>query len=363
MLPTLKVLQPKVFVNALKALSDPDPGPMSGPVVITSDHGQVRVAKFLSSGTWVKSSNQSFVVVFAWNGGCGGGSGRKSPTGGAGADATGGSGGAPGNAMMLMLPSYYFGASTTITVGAGGAGGASVASAATNGNPGAVGGSSSIGSITIPQTGTGGLGGVSGASLGATGGMNTYIMSGGYTIPSSTQTGADSVTTSSGTPARVPDYSVVGSGTVRMPCLPFMVATGGGGGLHLAVVSFDSTPGGDINLFGQPISIGGACAPQVGNGTTFDLALAPNGTYFAYPYGGAFNNGQAMMFVTGGTGGGGAGDNQSVGGHPTATQGGGNGGIGAGGGGGAPATANGGSPSSGAGGNGGSGLVIIYEFI
>lgn len=358
MLPTLRMLQPKVF-KSLEAMPAPD----SSPVVVTSTHGQVRVATFRSSGTWTKVSNQSFVIVFAWNGGCGGGSGRKSTTGGLGNDATGGSGGAPGNAMLLMLPSYYFGTSTTITVGAGGAGGASVASAATNGNPGAVGGTSSIGSITIPQTGTGGLGGTNNTVAGGTGGMNTYVMSGGYTIPSGTQTGASSSTAIQGAFAYVPDYSIVGSSTIRMPCLPFMVATGGGGSLHMAVVAYDSNPGGDINLFGNPISIGGACAPQVGNGTTFDIVQAPNGTYFAYPYGGISNNGQAMMFVTGGTGGGGAGDNQAVGGHPITTQRGGNGGIGAGGGGGAPTTSNGSNPNSGPGGNGGPGLVIIYEFI
>jgi hypothetical protein len=359
MIPTLKMLQPNAFRDAMSAPFDP--APMTGPVVVTSNNGRLRVSRFLGSGTWTKTSNNSFVIVFAWNGGCGGGSGRKSPGGGSGSDATGGSGGAPGNAMMLMLPSYYFGTSTTITVGAGGAGGASVASAATNGNPGAVGGASSIGSITIPQTGTGGLGGLSGPSAGGTGGMNTYIMSGGYTIPSGTQTGASSTTTVAGTYAYVPDYTVIGAGTIRMPCLPFMVATGGGGGIHLAVVALDSTPGGDINLFGNPISIGGACSPQVGNGTAFDLAQAANGTYFDYPYGGFLNNGQGMMFVTGGTGGGGAGDNQATG--STTNQRGGNGGIGAGGGGGAPATANGASPSSGAGGNGGNGLIIIYEFI
>jgi hypothetical protein len=360
MIPTLRILQPRVFQNVSAAMVDP--APLTSPVVVTSDHGQVRVAKFYGSGTWTKASNQSFVVVFAWNGGCGGGSGRRGRTGGAGSDFQGGAGGAPGNAMMLMLPSYYFGTSTTITVGAGGAGGASITAANTNGATGSTGGSTSIGSITIPQTGTGGTGGGTGGT-GGTGGMSTYVMSGGYVIPSGQQTGSSPTTTVYSTMAYVPDYTIIGGGTIQMPCLPFMVSTGGGAGVAGAQIATTPTPGGDINLFGNAISIGGQGVANVPVGTLFDKIIATNGTYFQYPYGGAANNNQGMMFVTGGTGGGGAGDNAVTGGHPLAVQGGGNGGIGAGGGGGGGASGNGGTTYSGPGGNGGPGLVIIYEFI
>lgn len=360
MLPTLKALQPKVFKDVMARVEDP--APLTSPVVVRSNNGHVIVNRFLGSGTWSKTSNNSFVIVFAWNGGCGGGSGSRGLTGGGGIG-SGGAGGAPGNAMMLMLPSYYFGTTTTITVGAGGAGGSTQASAGSNGFTGSVGGTSSIGSITIPQTGTGGGGGGTSAprALGGRGGMNTYIMSGGYTIPSSQQTGGDAVSSAFGTFAYNPTNSVIGSGTVRMPCLPFMVSTGGGGGMSSSSILAGGTPGGDIELFGLPITYGGVGSPGSPIGGPIPLDQAGAGVYFSYPWGGNQQNNQAMMFVTGGTGGGGAniGTASSAGWNMA----GGPGGIGAGGGGGSAASGNGAPSSSGPGGVGGAGLVLIYEFI
>lgn len=357
MIPTLKLLQPKVHEEVMSLMSGPSI--LADPVVVTSTNVNFKVHRFQSSGTWTKASNNGFVIIFAWTGGCGGGSGYRAASGGV-STGRGGGGGAPGNAMVLMLPSYYFDTSTAITVGAGGAGGPAQATAGSDGTDGSVGGTTSIGSIIVPQTGTGGKRGSSSAwaqAPGGTGGMSTYIMSGGYVTPAGTQTGGYAASTTQGPLARVPDSTTIGAGTVRMPCLPFCVATGGGGSMIGTGITSYPSNGGDINLFGTGISLGGEGAAFLPL-SAFAQVVANNGTYWAYPYGGYANNGQAMMFVTGGTGGGGAGP-QIAG---RVNQRGGNGGIGAGGAGGAPAGGNGGASSSGPGGNGGNGLVMIYEF-
>ena len=354
MLPTIKTLLPRAQ-SEMSLMSGPSI--MAAPVVVTSSNVNFKVYRFHSSGTWTKTSNNGFVIIFAWTGGCGGGSGYRSAGGGLGAG-RGGGGGAPGNAMVLMLPSYYFDTTTTITVGAGGAGGASSAASGVIGNPGAAGGTTSIGSIVVPQTGTGGLpGGPSSFGTGGFGGMSTYIMSGGYITPAGTQTGGNCATTTQSTLARVPDSTTIGVGTIRMPCLPFCVGTGGGGSMLGSGITAYPSNGGDINLFGTGISLGGG-GYSFGQLSAFAQVVGNNGTYWSYPYGGYPNNGQAMMFVTGGTGGGGAGSQQPG----RVNQRGGNGGICAGGGGGSPASGNGAPSASGPGGNGGNGLVMIYEF-
>lgn len=366
MLVGLKQLQPKVFAEAEELMSF-SPSPLTN-TVVTSTNGQVLVYRFLSSGTWTKQSNNSFVIVFAWNGGCGGGSGSYGRPAGGVQSGSGGAGGAGGNSFVLMLPAYYFGSSTTITVGAGGTGGASITTLNTAGNPGNVGGQTMVGGISVPlkPAGVGGGGWTSGPgnpnAIGGTAGSSSYVMSGGYSIADGTQIGATNNPVSMVNFAYMPADTIIGSSTIRMPCLPFAVSTGGGSGTDsVSSLTTGGTNGGSIILFGNVNTYGGAGA-QLGNQGSVGQPIGGPGTYLSWPYGGVLLNGYGQMFVTGGTGGGGTGQGTTQ--NPLTQQAGGPGGIGAGGGGGGGRSAGGPSlPTSGKGGPGGQGLVLIYEFI
>lgn len=374
MLVGLKQILPKVFAQAVAEIGSDDMSAESIPLtnsVVTSDHGHVITYRFYGSGTWTKQSNNSFVIVFAWNGGCGGGSGSYGSVGGGVGSGDGGAGGAGGNSFVLMLPSYYFDTTTTITVGAGGNGGASRFSNNQAGLPGAVGGQTFVGGISVPikPAGVGGGGQSVGGNpnaIGGTAGSSSYVMSGGYSIADGTQIGSSNNPTGIVNFAYNPTNAIIGSGTIRMPALPFAVATGGGGGIRSSSIGAGGTPGGSIELFGRIVTYGGMGAPGSPIGGPINYPIGGPGTYFAYPYGfnpsnNALQNNLCSMFVTGGTGGGGTGASVL---SAVTFQGGGPGGIGAGGGGGGSRSGGGSvGVGSGPGGRGGQGLVLIFEFV
>ena len=95
-----------------------------------------KITNFPTSGTWTKDLTTTFVTLFGWCGG-GGGSGTS-------ANRSGGSAGSQGEVFYIELePAASFGATTSITIGAGGTGG-------TTGNNGSQGGVTSIGSFFVP---------------------------------------------------------------------------------------------------------------------------------------------------------------------------------------------------------------------
>lgn len=372
MLLGLKQILPRVYAEAVEQIESDSMSLMAIPLtnsVVTSTNGRVLVYKFYGSGVWEKQSNNSFVVIFSWNGGCGGGSGSYGRPEGGVQSGSGGAGGAGGNSMVLMLPSSYFAASTNITVGAGGNGGASQTSLNTPGLPGSVGGQTFVGALTVPikPAGVGNGGWTSGPgnpnALGGTAGSSSYVMSGGYSIADGTMIGANNNPSTQTFFALNPTDTIIGSGTIRMPCLPYAVATGGGAGTATNSLAYGGTSGGSIVLFGLVNTYGGTGAPLGIPGGTVGMPIAGPGTYFSWPYGGVYQNGYGQMFVTGGTGGGGPGQGTTS--EVNWRQSGGPGGIGAGGGGGSGRSAGGLPPpdGSGVGGRGGPGYVAIYEFI
>ena len=364
----LKQILPKVYAEAVEEIESQSfsPAPLANSVV-TSDNGRVLAYKFYGSGVWEKQSNNSFIIMYLWNGGCGGGSGSYGVPGGGVGPGLAGGGGAGGNSLVLMLPGSYFTTSTNITVGAGGNGGASTTGINTTGNPGLVGGQSFVGNLTVPlkPAGVGGGGrAAGGTSAGGTAGSSSYVLSGGYSIADGTMIGCNANPGAEVNFAYNPALAVIGTGPIQIPCLPYAVATGGGSGGDTVSTAGRSggTPGGSIILFGNINTMGGYGA-QIGNQVGIGQPMCGPGTYFSWPYGGIFQNWYGQMFVTGGTGGGGPGQGATQ--NVNAQQVGGPGGIGAGGGGGAGRSAGGAPPpaGSGVGGRGGQGYVAIYEFI
>lgn len=352
-IPTLKTLMPE----SVKTVHTESMGIMVSTSYATGK--SVYFTKFRGSGTWDKSPSCKYVIIYAWNGGFGGGGGSSTsaPAGQAG------SGGAGGNSLVMAAPATFFSASTNITVGAGGLGGAGSGSGVVlnPGNDGGIGGQTSIGNIAIPFNAIGvGQGGGNGLTGGGKSGSSSYVLSNGYSIADGTAIGGNARSGAT-TPVEQksafwPDTTIVGSSTVRIPCNPYAVATGGGGGTTPSG-STSTAPGygGDIYLFGSIIQYGGTGVDQIVGNTGL-------GRYFCWPGSSYANLYNAQLLVTGGTGGAGSpsGSNTSAPFVPA----GGVGGVPGGGGGGGGAGSS--SPlvnGSSAGGNAGRGEVWIFEFV
>ncbi len=271
-----------------------------------------KLTKYLASGSWTIDTKTVTVEFFVWSAGGGGGSGKS----GVSAQSGGGGGGGGGNFVYLKsYASLLTSSPYTITVGTGGAGGGAATTA--NGNPGIIGGTSSVGSIIVVNGGAPGAGGTNGT---ANGGSSLYYNLNALIGSSTAGNGANAIGT---TPT----------------ALVYGWATGGGGGSGYTA----ATP-----------RIGGAGGAITGqDGTTLVAGgLAGANTGATAGNGNAPTTAQVMVGATGG--GGGGCDGVSVGGT---------GGAGAqpgagGGGGGGNLTAN----ASGAGGQGGDGQVIIIEY-
>ena len=295
--------------------------------------GGMIVTKFTSSNTWTKNISTVKMIVFGWNGGQGGGSGRRSLS----TDACGGGGGCPTGGFYYESPASFFGATETVTIGAGSLGGAPVTVDDTDGNAAANGGQTSFGNLLLnnnsgvvvtPQGGTDGFAaGGSGATfffVAQTNSLTNAVNQGGGGQPS---TGLDAVIS-----GETPNFNLIPN------------AGGGGSGAN---------SGGE-----QQAGIGGSIVTW-NSGTPGPVIVAGGlGGLESISINGGNGNPGAIVggLVTGGSGGGGGGG-QSIG--PVAGNGG-NGGIPGGGGGGGGGSLNG--TNSGAGGNGARGEVWVLEF-
>lgn len=314
----------------------PAPGDSSTKVATTAfvtGTAPNKVTLFTVSGTFTLPTAYNALRIWLVGGGSGGGSGR---VGAAGEASVGGGGGAGGGVQgPLDYPAAAFAGDTqlTITVGTGGAGGVAIAATSTNGNPGGVGGNSSVVGATTAtvyglaqgQTGTGGAGGQAGAGGGGgtAGGGSVF----GAAAAMTGQVGGNASATGG--------VGGTGHNAGNSPLAMELGASGGGagGGISAANAAAAGGPGGALGLSGVASNPAGGTA----NGGTG--ATPPN-----VPTG----------LAVGGAGGGGGGGGNPAGGN------GGAGGAGAlygAGGGGGGAARNG--SSSGAGGAGAAGLVFI----
>lgn len=300
------------------------------------------VTTFTSSDSWTKNANTTFVQIFGWSGGNGGGSGRQGVT----ALSGGGGGGGPASTFFYEASANFFAASETVTIGAGGSGGIAQAGANTDGNSGSAGGTTRVGNVGIENAGSGSLFGSGGTTTTAAGGLDGWffttvnrlysvqanILEGGQGRASNGEDGDNTGEILS--PSSSSWQSTLG-----------LCSTGGGGGA--GADSVIPRQGGNA---GSTVFPNSAIDIIVGGAGGIESGIINGGSGAS----GTLSSGGRILGGTGGGGGGG----QSSGGSAGI---GGAGGVPGSGGGGGGGSLNG--TSSGAGGNGGDGLVIIIEFL
>jgi hypothetical protein len=283
----------------------------SGTIALTSQLADTQI--FTANGTWTKPAGAKMVHFIVIGGGGGGGSGRRDN---ASTNRCGGGGGGGGGISVGWLNESAFGATETITVGAGGAGGAGRVVIG-NGLGGTAGGESSIGSVITTFASTGGNGGAGTSATAGGGAINTARIYG----PDGA-TGGGSAGRADAQPA-VPTAQLLGPS-----------GGSGGGGISAANAVFTGNVGGTL-----------------GNARTSGVILG--GTFTASTAGG---NGNSGGFNFTGSGGGGGSPDSSTG----EGKNGGNGALYGGGGGGGSGSTD--PNNSGAGGTGANGIVIITTY-
>lgn len=298
----------------------------------------ITITTFDVSGMWTKGVGTRVVEVYGWTGGGGGGSGGRGGVFGSG------SGGAAGSAFFYHTPGAFWGATETVTIGAGGLGGAPQAGAGTNGNDGAPGGTTKIGNIVAAPgaTPSNGLGGKTTGSGAVNGGGPQFVMTSAYNNMSQTSlpstSGGQGGNGGSGltppTAGTNQGFEAAASTIDARYRNNYLLGTAGGGGGQLGAAGKNG---------GNFLTLDGV--------TTFLLGGLGGA---AGAVGAAGNVPGTGGMITGGTGAGGGGGEAAgvvgaggVGGFP---------GGGGGGGGGSSSIA------SGAGGVGGAGRVVVVEY-
>lgn len=300
---------------------------------------EIKITKFTADGVFTKDPRSLYITAYIWNGGSGGGSGAQGVSG----SARGGSGGAGGSFLCLQFPSIQFTNAVPVVIGQGGVGGASQLGASTNGNPGTVGGVSSLGDIA-PSTLNNPAGG-GGGDLSSGAGSPQQLVGPISEVCARISNGGGLGFAINGTDATNIGLSVTSSGWSNYFQYP---ASGGGGGSGANnSIIYSGGNGGNIGLFGEQLTsvpiilqaggMGGSETTTIDGGHGLDAISTTGGRYIG---------------ATGGGGGGG----QSTG---LVAGNGGNGGIPGGGGGGGGGSLNG--TPSGAGGNGGRGEIWVIE--
>lgn len=141
----------------------------------------LQVDKYETAGTftWTKPAGAVFIEVHLIGAGGGGGAGRR---GAAGTLRGGGGGGGGGSYQRYSFDPSAFGATASVTVGAGGTGGAAQTANDTDGANGNAGGATSVvcllGTLQQLATSGGGAGGKASTSAGGTGYTGTHFQGG-----------------------------------------------------------------------------------------------------------------------------------------------------------------------------------------
>lgn len=305
-----------------------------------SGGGSITITKFTANGTFTKNIATKYIEVICWNGGGGGGSGRQGASGSAG----GGGGGSGGGVLLFGGYADFFGATETVTIGAGGVGGVAQTSANTNGNAGTLGGISSLGNIfySISSANNNGLGGTTGT---ASGGENAGFSYPFYPL-------YNSVFQPLGGSGRLIDgvdgdpFDIENS---RVSFTTYFIAGPGGGGAGAnSGTAYKGGDGADTIAFNNSsssvrdvLNSGGVGGIETGviNGTAGNNAISTTGGRYVAASGGGAGGGQSTGLVAGN---------------------GGNGGLPSAGGGGGGGSLNG--TDSGVGGDGGRGEVWVIEY-
>lgn len=320
------------------------------------------VTKFTTSGTWTKNPNTQLVEIIMIGAGGGGGSGSRGSTNGTSNASCGGAGGVPTGGVYTQMPGLYWGASTTVTIGAGGVGGVGVLTDDTAGNPGGSGGLPSVGSIIAVSPGHGTSGGAGGQLTGNTFSISSYTgfsnffngsglgVSGGGSYGSAPSLLPQALSTGAGS-------SSAGTGRDGVGISYLLAAgTGGGGGGSLAPTGSGTNNGGNGGVIRSAYNCE-ALYPGNGslvlNGGTAGSSPGANG-------GNGIDADLTVGYMSGGSGGGGGAGVTLSANRPGS---GGNGGYPGGGGGGGAGGIDGSIYASGAGGNGADSLILIIEHL
>lgn len=243
---------------------------------------QTQIDTITANGSWTRPSwarTGTFILV---SGQGGGGSGRR----GAAASARFGGGGAGGAAYVIQqFPVSVIDATGSVTIGAGGTGGAAVTTDNTDGNPGTLGGNTTVvvsvsNNITLQaRLSTNGLGGT--AAAGTNGGGNPGMFP-------AVNGGASSITAK----PTAPSGSTFSSGG------------GAGGGISAADVAFDGGNAGGLWAYS---SFGSSAGGVVGGASPVAGSITSWGSVFASIGGGGGAASTVAAAQNGALGGGGGG--------------------------------------------------------
>ncbi len=209
---------------------------------------------FTTSGTFVVPANISELIVTGYGGGGGGGAGYVTGGGANGGGGAGGSGAAITTTTMPVTP----GETLTITIGAAGSGGLNISG---NGDPGLVGGNTSISGGLATITMLGGSPGTGGTTSGG-GSIGVQITS----LATINSVGAAGAAHGASGGAGTGSIRVVAGGAGGSVGPGTGGGGGGGGGSCVSTGGAGGTGGGTVGAGSQPATNGAAGAANSGAG-------------------------------------------------------------------------------------------------